>query len=838
MQVYGVGKEGGYITVNNEVVVHIEYGNYFYLDQNTGEFVYVRPQAPQPGYKEGAFYEDEGIGPDGKLKLKKEAEVESVKDVELEKVLKAALSSDGLGDSGDYKIIKNEPTYKSGYFYRKISILGLEIRGYFALIFTRCNSMYSLEASFATPNHSANEKYIEKFLNEINIVSEEVQRSNNKIIKESRVKVDEPDFTFPKYDERNEIKLDAFSLVLPDGYEYVSKKHPISDKELQKELLSNYELVAAPKEIEGGLGNYKDAALGINIVKPSVSNLDPRIWEHTDEALAGKIEASNNGADITFIKGDKNYLVAYGRGNECKSYDDPYWVVYYVIIFYGNQQQMCNLYFNSKRTDEEDYEKAIRDFCAGIVFNSDSKSNKTSVEKLNAVKMAQLYSKDVIFHNDDEISVDGDRTLITGLQLNAELINDYPEILNNAQAFVNGMKEIYEYLEDNEKLRVTREKMHEEIFKATRNYPLTGSLIFELCAWHMIVISESGDNSYMVALDTNLLKGIPDAYSYIGEFIKSLRNYNEITDDFTVSYVLTTNLDSPCEAIENPVEGAVVDGSKTINVKGKSLSIKKKYTVDAPVNTEKKSIIEQRKKQSDGDKLEDQNEKKLKDELKKLDEEKKKLLTKEAEYQNRISSLRRDIEKETPAEKEQRELNISITQLTIKRDGLGFLKFKEKKMIEGQIKELSERVSLLEKDIEKQKEEQKSKITPEIDAVSSELSPILDRIKEIENKSIEIDNELFVIRKKQINKNRSGKLTAVQRENESLKREIVNVLVYSNRNMTAKEIAGEIGISTAKCSAVLQFLTNEEYVDKIKSDNNKEMPLYHSIGGREYIPLE
>ena len=72
MQVYGVGKDGGYITVNNEVVVHIEYGNYFYPDQNTGEFVYVRPQAPQPGYKEGAFYEDESIGPDGKLKIYRE----------------------------------------------------------------------------------------------------------------------------------------------------------------------------------------------------------------------------------------------------------------------------------------------------------------------------------------------------------------------------------------------------------------------------------------------------------------------------------------------------------------------------------------------------------------------------------------------------------------------------------------------------------------------------------------------------------------------------------------------------------------------------------------------
>ena len=105
---------------------------------------------------------------------------------------------------------------------------------------------------------------------------------------------------------------------------------------------------------------------------------------------------------------------------------------------------------------------------------------------------------------------------------------------------------------------------------ATRNAPITGVTFFLFSQHHMMAISgKINSDSYTVAADVDLINGIPRVSYYVGEFIKTLRNYNNIYDDFSVTIAGTRNLDSPCNSISEPVAGADKSTMLTIEVKGK-----------------------------------------------------------------------------------------------------------------------------------------------------------------------------------------------------------------------------------------------------------------------------
>jgi len=585
MQVYGVGKNGGFFGINNDLNVSVEYGDFCYSEPGTGKFVYLIPEKRPKGYKEGAFeFDEDDFDFDeakyyGKFKISITAELKPNSKINIEKVLKEAMNGatkqyrgNNMFDGADYKVVRNDTSIKAGYFYVSFNPgMGFWFRPYNMQIFTkRC--WYSVEGNFTSNDIKKNGKIIENFLKSLKFIEDDVRESNKAIEREresKRKNISQPSFKVPTYNSGTNVDLNYISVTLPDGFEYVTSNHLPTNDSKAENLLKEYEMVAASADCKGKLKNYRDTMLGINITEAAESNIDQVIWNHVDDALAGRVDLNMGGSPIKIIDGGEGYLIGYGKGNECNSDDEPYWVIYFVVVFFGDMQQTCNLYFNSKRTTAKNYKQTIEEFCQRISVNLESAKTKqienfkhqfgefaSDNGKIDAVVVSQLYTKDVIFHNENEILYDGKRTVVTGFQMNAELIYDYPAIVENSKAFARELFDLFTYVENNKKLKLAKSKTHKELLKATRGFPLTGALVFELCAWHMLLIAKAEPNKYNVAIDNNLIYGIPDAYSYVGEFIKTLRGYNEIYEDFEITFASTINMDSPCDNISKPVEGA------------------------------------------------------------------------------------------------------------------------------------------------------------------------------------------------------------------------------------------------------------------------------------------
>lgn len=189
--------------------------------------------------------------------------------------------------------------------------------------------------------------------------------------------------------------------------------------------------------------------------------------------------------------------------------------------------------------------------------------------RLDAFRVAEWFCQDVLFSNDGDFVFDGKHHVMKGLQLNAASPQSsglsplmdvlFPEIQNICAA-----------VEQNEKLMLPKRSFHKELLRATRDEPITGLTVFDLCAWHMLMLMRNSDNDYTTFVDTNLIKGIPNAYAFIGEFIRTLRHYNGQNGDFCVHFNLTNNLDSPCGGIDTPVSGAVCRRIDEITFDGKS----------------------------------------------------------------------------------------------------------------------------------------------------------------------------------------------------------------------------------------------------------------------------
>ena len=388
------------------------------------------------------------------------------------------------------------------------------------------------------------------------------------------------EFKQPEYSSNNKAMIGPLSVVLPDDFDYVTDGHIPANDNKAANLLDNYVMVAAPADCDGGLSNFKDALLGINISKPQETGLDEDKWKDIS-TIKKNIISSNPGRNMKIAKEGTNSLLAYGKGNECGNPAEPYWVSYFVMILCGSLHYSANLYFNSKKTNESEYTKAVENFCSHITFNTDDLGEVESDllrdelgdmiaenGRMDGILASQLYSKDVIFNNDDEVTYDGTHTIVTSCQFNSLVMDKYPNLVKHVKTLVHEMTRVIAFVDQNEDLMIPKSKFHRNILNATRNNPITGATVFELCAWHMLLITKSEKNKYNAAIDSNLIYGIPDAFAFVGEFIKTLRAYNEIYDNFEVTYVSTINVDGPCGNIETPVRGAVTGSTKTIIVKG------------------------------------------------------------------------------------------------------------------------------------------------------------------------------------------------------------------------------------------------------------------------------
>ena len=384
-------------------------------------------------------------------------------------------------------------------------------------------------------------------------------------------------FIKPTYKRPKTLQIGTISVKVPDHMNYITKSELNGECSSMDELRSNYECVIASDDYDDSLVRHKDVPFGLNIDVSAKSEL-PEIWnagkDKAKMALTNfvkQIGLTYHGKEnpVSVVKQDDEFMILFSKGRES---DDTknYWISYFAVIAYGTLTYSCNIFINSKKGTKKNYEEAVKEFLEKITPVSGKKKNEYEQQKsreklgafagengkIDAFKVALLYSEDVIFNNDDEIVEEDDKKVMTGLQVNAD--SPYADaMIQQIDNISAEIKQLSVFLENNKKLRIPEQKVDPEILKAAKNMPLSGLSVFELMAWHMIKLSALEENKYLAIVDCNLIKGIPEFYGYLGEIIKTFRKYNSIKGDFDVLAVSCINMDSPIENdVEAPVNGA------------------------------------------------------------------------------------------------------------------------------------------------------------------------------------------------------------------------------------------------------------------------------------------
>lgn len=176
--------------------------------------------------------------------------------------------------------------------------------------------------------------------------------------------------------------------------------------------------------------------------------------------------------------------------------------------------------------------------------------------RINAVTVARLFSTDVLFFNEDDFKESG---LKNGIHLNALKLAEHPLLQEKRDVLAPEIVSLLLELDAVPELRVPKEKLHKKLIPLLFNdhdEPLTGMTMMNLLAYHMLFIQENQPDEYTVAIDRNLVAGIPDAYHYAARFLRQLRLYNGKDGAFTVTFATAANFDSPIQGVLKPVEGA------------------------------------------------------------------------------------------------------------------------------------------------------------------------------------------------------------------------------------------------------------------------------------------
>jgi hypothetical protein len=198
--------------------------------------------------------------------------------------------------------------------------------------------------------------------------------------------------------------------------------------------------------------------------------------------------------------------------------------------------------------------------------------------KIDAIAVAQLFAEDVLSFDvgKKQITWDGKHHDIAGITFNAEKQDEYPEIIDNANVFINAVGDVLRFAEENEKLTVPIDKIHKQLHKTLLRQNLTGITLFHLMAWHAAKIQKIPDaDEYIVALDINLPSTVPGAFDLLAEFVKTLRAYNGIHTAFDLTFATYRYLDGAdmlqrkfdASILEDPVAGAQL-GISALHVDG------------------------------------------------------------------------------------------------------------------------------------------------------------------------------------------------------------------------------------------------------------------------------
>ena len=428
----------------------------------------------------------------------------------------------------------------------------------------------------------------------------------------------EPEVLVPfTYNENRWEKAAYFALPVPDSMQTMNEytdEHP-EDSLFRTSLDEFLRSLMIPKNSPVGFVKYTESPVTIYLASAVSSN--PKlavVWIESD-SISVDVEstltnilnahAERNGIkkpSSKIIKADKKekLAIAYVKENTIPARK---WTSYLYAILYNDSLFQGKLLFITT-SPEKVMEKIVVDYLSQIKLLPPKELELARIEMkkeslgeyaaedghIDAVKVSQLFSKDVVFNNDDEITSSGKHHTMNKFQFNAAEIDNYQDIKSNFQTFNDEILWAVHETEKNENLCIGSEYFHKDLLKATGKRSLSGTVLFYLCAHHMITINEE-DDTYAVALDQNIIKGIPEAYKYIAEFIQTLRAVNGKSGPFTVTMASTFNLDSPISgAINGTVEGAAEhESTKTIKVQDgehpyagiiRSLQMKKKRRME------------------------------------------------------------------------------------------------------------------------------------------------------------------------------------------------------------------------------------------------------------------
>ncbi|MBR3354502.1 MAG: leucine-rich repeat protein [Oscillospiraceae bacterium] len=445
--------------------------------------------------------------------------------------------------------------------------------------------------------------YVESFLSHV--------RSNE----EENIEAEEqPDFVLPTYDEGKTNSAGGLIVPVPDQLlsladakkaemgrvaEKAEKGEfgDLADTMLEASEMSysadeaKFLFLAISKDRNRGFDNYVDAYCSINIRKDSLEQNEAlsKLWGRGKEAerrdqLREWIHTNISEDHVIHYKSLGEKLeAAYTQANDGEDHGD-YWCSYFAVILHDDTVYQVNMFFNAKE-NQALFEKTMDEWISRVRAGETEKVGSMMEEirkaelgpyagangKINAVEASRLFSQDVLFFNDEDLSFDGKHHKAVSLQLNAAEMDNHPLIKENYQRIGNEVMDLLKYVEQNDKLIISKNRIHEDLLPMTRNDPATGITFMDFCAWHLLLfaVENEDEHKYMCTVEPNLIKGIPNAYDHVAEFLKTLLAYNGYTGDFTLRAILTISADLIGNRINDPVAGADEPKSlKTIEVKG------------------------------------------------------------------------------------------------------------------------------------------------------------------------------------------------------------------------------------------------------------------------------
>ena len=191
---------------------------------------------------------------------------------------------------------------------------------------------------------------------------------------------------------------------------------------------------------------------------------------------------------------------------------------------------------------------------------------------IDAMAVAWLFDSDHVFFLENEITWDGDAHAIVGIQVNAANLDEAPVLKANYQQILSAVVDLLGRLEGDRELSVPRAAIHPALHDAIREGDLTGITLFNLMACaRALVVKQMEPGLYSVFHDDRLARGIPGFYRLVARMLWDMREYNDLSGSFRVSFAAVRNIDADkCfGSFEGIVEGAVSDGMHVESVDGR-----------------------------------------------------------------------------------------------------------------------------------------------------------------------------------------------------------------------------------------------------------------------------